>query len=170
MGQAELKSFGFAKRHVLLVSTQQMIVLMLFNERAAFSMQEMSDASGLPLEQVKRCVQALSAARHRILAPRRDGAATGAKLTPHTPFVVNAALKSNKMRIKVGVIASERRENVAQSKATRTVIAEDRKHVIDASIVRIMKSRRRFDHNSLISEVTKQIKARFLPDPMFIKV
>lgn len=32
-----------------------------------------------------------------------------------------------------------------------------------------MKSRQRLNHNELITEATKQLSSRFLPDPLFIK-
>lgn len=45
----------------------------------------------------------------------------------------------------------------------------DRKPQIEAAIVRIMKSRRVLDHNSIVAEVTKQLQSRFLPNPVMIK-
>jgi cullin 3 len=39
----------------------------------------------------------------------------------------------------------------------------------EAAVVRVMKSRKVLDHNSLIAEVTKQLGTRFVPDPPFIK-
>ena len=46
---------------------------------------------------------------------------------------------------------------------------EDRKPQIEAAIVRIMKSRKRLGHNELIGEVTRQLAARFLPQPQVVK-
>ena len=40
---------------------------------------------------------------------------------------------------------------------------------IEAAIVRIMKARRVLDHNSIVTEVTRQLSARFLPNPNVIK-
>ena len=48
-------------------------------------------------------------------------------------------------------------------------VEEDRKPQIEAAIVRIMKSRKTLDHNSMITEVTRQLAARFVPNPNDIK-
>jgi len=46
---------------------------------------------------------------------------------------------------------------------------EDRKAVVEAAIVRVMKARRVLDHNSIVAEVTQQLINRFIPSPAVIK-
>jgi cullin 3 len=48
-------------------------------------------------------------------------------------------------------------------------VDEDRRHMIEAAIVRIMKARKSFAHVQLIEEVTKQLSSRFRPNPLIIK-
>ena len=48
-------------------------------------------------------------------------------------------------------------------------VEEDRRHLVEASIVRIMKARKTLDHNNLVAEVTRQLSIRFVPTPNFIK-
>ena len=40
---------------------------------------------------------------------------------------------------------------------------------IQACIIRIMKANKNMTHNDLVSETTRQLGARFQPDPMNIK-
>jgi cullin 3 len=42
--------------------------------------------------------------------------------------------------------------------------------IVEAAIVRIMKTRKQMQHNNLISEVTKQMTGRFAPTPQLIKL
>lgn len=35
--------------------------------------------------------------------------------------------------------------------------------------MRIMKARKQMDHNTLVTEVTKQLSARFMPNPLVVK-
>jgi len=48
-------------------------------------------------------------------------------------------------------------------------VDEDRRHMVEAAIVKIMKTRRRIDHNSLVLESTKLLATKFNPDPVMIK-
>jgi cullin 3 len=48
-------------------------------------------------------------------------------------------------------------------------VDEDRKHMVEATIVKVMKTRRRIEHNALISECAKILSVKFNPDPMMIK-
>ena len=46
----------------------------------------------------------------------------------------------------------------------------DRRHAIDAAIVRTMKTRKSLAYNDLVIEVVSQLKQKFIPEPKMIKM
>lgn len=48
-------------------------------------------------------------------------------------------------------------------------VKEDRRHLCEATIVRVMKARKVITHNELIAEVTRQLRHLFFPQPQSIK-
>ena len=72
-------------------------------------------------------------------------------------FFVNDLFTSKLFRVKVNPITTKI-ENDPERHETRNKVDDDRKHVIDAAIVRIMKTRKSMTHTQLISEVQKKTK------------
>lgn len=61
------------------------------------------------------------------------------------------------------------KEDLADRQALQASVLEDRKLLLQASIVRIMKSRKTLDHTSLVGEVLTLTKTRFQPSVQLIK-
>jgi len=66
-------------------------------------------------------------------------------------------------------MAAARGESKEEREVTRQKVDEDRKHQIEAAIVRIMKARKTMEHSQLIAEVTQQLSSRFMPSPLITK-
>lgn len=61
-------------------------------------------------------------------------------------------------------MAAKQGESDPERKETRQKVDDDRKHEIEAAIVRIMKSRKKMQHNVLVAEVSQlTIVAFFIP-------
>ena len=58
-------------------------------------------------------------------------------------------------------VAQKQGETEPERKETRSKVQEDRRHEIEAAIVRIMKSRKEMAHNLLIAEVSTKMLIRF---------
>lgn len=64
------------------------------------------------------------------------------------------------------LVAAKQGESDPERKETRQKVDDDRKHEIEAAIVRIMKSRKMMQHNVLVAEVRNLVIShynRYLP-------
>ncbi|XP_065889217.1 cullin-3-like isoform X2 [Dysidea avara] len=153
------------KKHIIQVSTHQMCILDLFNTKSSITFQEMED-TGIPPKELIRALQPLAlgkpAQRVLLKSPK------GREIESTDVFVVNDQFTSKLHRVKIQAVAVKG-ETDPERKETKQKVEDDRKHEIEAAIVRIMKARKRSAHNVLVAECMEQLKARFLPSPMIIK-
>lgn len=63
-------------------------------------------------------------------------------------------LKQLKVVSFISAVAAKQGESDPERKETRQKVDDDRKHEIEAAIVRIMKSRKKMQHNVLVAEVS----------------
>jgi cullin 3 len=75
-------------------------------------------------------------------------------------FTINDSFTSKLFRVKISPIVAKI-ESDPERQETRNKVDDDRKHVIDAAIVRIMKTRKMMTHTQLIAEVNKFIQFFF---------
>ncbi|XP_037957132.1 cullin-3 isoform X2 [Teleopsis dalmanni] len=156
------------RKHILQVSTYQMCVLMLYNNREVLTYEDIQQETDIPEKELVRALQSLSMGKpaQRLLV--RNSKTKTKDIDPTDEFYVNDAFVSKFTRVKIQTVAAKG-ESEPERKETRGKVDEDRKHEIEAAIVRIMKARKRMAHNLLVSDVTSQLKSRFLPSPVFIK-
>lgn len=167
LGTAEIVGrFGGGSRVVDLysVSAYSMCILMLFNEKDCLSYREIEQATHIPEKELIRHLQSLSLGKHRVLRkePREK------EVKPDDKFHFNNDFTSRNRRIKMQVISAQK-ETEGERNQTKCRVDDDRRPVIDTVIVRIMKHRKRLEHNLLMSEVTMQLASRFEPNPQDIK-
>ncbi|CEP08220.1 hypothetical protein [Parasitella parasitica] len=164
MGSADIRAHFKKGKHLLNVSTYAMIVLILFNTYDTLSWDDIKNHTQIADQDLKRTLQSLACAKYRILTK----SSKGRDILADDTFSFNNDFTSNMARIKIQALASKV-ENDGERKNTQDKVDEERKHQIEASIVRIMKDRKLMEHNLLISEVTKQLSSRFMPSPVMIK-
>ncbi|GMT04619.1 hypothetical protein PENTCL1PPCAC_26793, partial [Pristionchus entomophagus] len=152
---------------ILQVNTHTMILLMRFNIRPKFTFEQLKADTQIPERDLQRCLQSLSMGKpaQRILL--RKG--KGKEIEDQDEFSVNDLYTSKLTRIRIQNITNKS-ETEPERKETRNKIDEDRKHEVEAAIVRIMKARKSLQHNDLVVEVTEQLQSRFKPDPILIKM
>lgn len=166
MGSADIKAtFGKGQKHELNVSTYQMCILMLFNSSDQLSYKEIEQATGIPASDLRRCLQSLACVKGKNVLRKEP---MSKDIAEDDAFFFNDKFTSKFVKVKIGTVAAQK-ESEPEKQETRQRVEEDRKPQIEAAIVRIMKSRRVLDHNNIVAEVTKQLQARFLPNPIVIK-
>lgn len=165
MGTAVLSAkFGNAPKE-LSVSTYQMCILMLFNNVDCLSYKEIEQATEIPPSDLKRCLQSLACVKGKNVLRKEP---MSKNIADDDSFFFNDKYTTKLFRVKIGTVVAQK-ESEPEKQETRQRVEEDRKPQIEAAIVRIMKSRRVLDHNNIVAEVTKQLQARFLPNPVVIK-
>ncbi|KAJ1267473.1 hypothetical protein BS78_07G058900 [Paspalum vaginatum] len=166
MGNADIKAtFGNGSKHELNVSTYQMCVLMLFNSSDVLTYREIEQSTAIPAADLKRCLQSLALVKGKQVLRKEP---MSRDIADDDSFCVNDKFTSKLFKVKIGTVVAQK-ETDPEKLETRQRVEEDRKPQIEAAIVRIMKSRRVLDHNSIMTEVTKQLQPRFLPNPVVIK-
>ncbi|XP_047986843.1 cullin-3-B isoform X1 [Leguminivora glycinivorella] len=155
-----------ARKHIIQVSTFQMCVLLLFNKRERLTYEEILNETDIPEKDLVRALQSLAMGKptQRVLIKQPKTK----DIEPAHHFYVNDAFTSKLHRVKIQTVAAKG-ESEPERKETRNKVDEDRKHEIEAAIVRIMKARKKMPHTLLVAEVTEQLRARFLPSPVVIK-
>lgn len=151
--------------------------VLAFEEGRELNYREIKELTGIPESDLKRQLQSIAVApRLRLLTK-----------TPMTKevndtdvFKLNDKFKSPSAKIKVLTVSSSTgatKQQVSTSKTeqeeeleeVQSNISEGRKAVVNAAIVRIMKSRQTISHNELVGELIKQLYNRFQPLTILIK-
>jgi cullin 3 len=185
-GQAELKaSFGTApnyRRHELCVSTYQMCILLLFNDADTLTLGQIRTKTQIPDSELRRHLISLSTPKHRILKKGSKGRGIS---SDQDAFTFNVEYTSKLKRVRIPLVkessvtkagdagsaanASASAAAAAADGSVPVAVEEDRRHLVEAAIVRIMKARKSLGHNELIAEVTRQLSVRFNASPQFVK-
>jgi cullin 3 len=83
-------------------------------------------------------------------------------------YYLNPGFKNSLFKIRLPVAHAKETKTNEKNEVTEKV-DEDRRHMVEATIVKVMKTRRRLDHNSLVAETSKILSQKFSPDPVMIK-
>ncbi|KAF8561072.1 hypothetical protein P879_02855 [Paragonimus westermani] len=153
------------RKYFLQVSTYQMEILMKFNRRSRYTFLELSSETNIPERELKRSLMSLALGRsnQRILCKEPKTR----EIENNDVFFVNDSFVSKHIKVKVQSITVK--ENEPERQETRTRVDENRRYVIEATIVRVMKARKTLGHGQLVVEVIEQLKSRFVPTPVMIK-
>ncbi|KAI9100405.1 Cullin [Phlyctochytrium arcticum] len=163
LGKAEIKS-NYVKLgktpYTLIVTNYQMGILLQYNSATSYTWEELLTSTGVAAEQLAGQIGTLVKAKILLVEGGKVGDA-------NTKYDLNMNFKSKKLRIKLDQPVKS--EQKAEADDTHKTIEEDRKMLIQAAIVRIMKTRKVMNHQTLMTEVISQLNARFKPKVPDIK-
>ncbi|QUC17781.1 uncharacterized protein UV8b_02022 [Ustilaginoidea virens] len=161
---------GKERRYEMNVPTYAMVVLLLFNELEdgdSLSFEEIQAKTNISTADLMRALTAIAVApKSRVLAKEPPTKAVKAG----DRFSFNSSFQSKTVRIKAPIInAVSKVEDTQERRNTEDKNNQTRAHIVDAAIVRIMKSRKELSHSQLVSEVVSQLVGRFKPEVSLIK-
>ncbi|CAK0760120.1 Cullin-1 [Coccomyxa viridis] len=143
----------------MVMSTTQAAVVLLFNSEDKLTFSEIRERANLPEEDLVRILHSLSCSKYKILAKEPPTKTPGKTDT----FSMNANFTDRMRRIRLPAPPTDERRKVMEN------VDQDRRHAIDAAIVRTMKSRKVLQHQQLVLEVVQQLQRMFQPDIKQIK-
>ncbi|KOM33528.1 hypothetical protein LR48_Vigan01g308400 [Vigna angularis] len=152
----------------LIVTTYQASALLLFNLSDRLSYSEIMTQLNLSDDDVIRLLHSLSCAKYKILIKEPN-----TKTISSTDyFEFNSKFTDKMRRIKGGIdkfCMQIPLPPVDEKKKVIEDVDKDRRYAIDASIVRIMKSRKVLGYQQLVVECVEQLGRMFKPDVKAIK-
>ncbi|XP_058455758.1 cullin-2 isoform X1 [Malaya genurostris] len=155
----ELKIMFVNRNYIVTMQTYQMAILLLFETTDSLGFKEIQDSMQLNQDTLKRHL--ISIIESKLL------------LADTEVLDVNSRISLNKnyvnRRTKFKITTSLQKETPQEIENTINSVDDDRKMYLQATIVRIMKSRKVLRHNALIQEILAQSKVCFAPNIGMIK-
>jgi len=153
-------------------SGYQIGVLLQFNQTDAFTFKDLHVATQLNENVLAATLRTLLKTKVLLSYPKVDDPDKDAVDSATLSFSLNTLYKSPKGRMKVNInvpVKSEAQVEKGGPDDTMSHVVEERKLLMQAAIVRIMKARKKLRHMHLISEVVEQLQSRFKPQIPLIK-
>ncbi|RZC52484.1 hypothetical protein C5167_020916 [Papaver somniferum] len=159
LGTCNLNGKFDPKTMELIVTTYQASALLLFNSSDKLSYSEIMTQLNLTDDDIVRLLHSLSCAKYKILTKEPSTKS----ISSTDVFEFNSNFTDKMRRIKIPLPPVDEKKKVIED------VDKDRRYAIDASIVRIMKSRKVLGHQNLVMECVEQLGRMFKPDFKAIK-
>ncbi|KAL7750061.1 ubiquitin ligase (cullin) of SCF [Sorochytrium milnesiophthora] len=142
--------------YTVTLSMYQMGILLQYNNALSYTFEELLENTKLDEAILSGYLSMFVKAKFLLLAP--SDAPVG---SPKTSYTLNTDYKNKKIRMNLNMpLKMEQKQEVED---THKNVEEDRKVLIQAAIVRVMKARKTIKHVGLVQEVIELLKSRFKP-------
>ncbi|KRX02579.1 Cullin repeat-like-containing domain [Pseudocohnilembus persalinus] len=147
---------NFDKKYTFVVSLEQAVVLFLFNEKPEWTYEEIGEKLQIEdKDQLKEILISLFAMKStQQILKKLTGEPK--KFQGQDVFAVNNDYTNKKIRVKVNTV--QKKETQEQINNVMQRVLSDRQYVIDASIVKIMKLKKKLTHQELSQEIFLDLK------------
>ncbi|KAG2358657.1 hypothetical protein BDR07DRAFT_1452647 [Suillus spraguei] len=163
LGIATVKARFAAGPKDLTVSLYQAVVLLLFNKETEIGYRHILEETRMDDGELRRTLQSLACANKKVLKKRP----VGKDVNDTDVFYFNAEFTDP--RAKVHINSIQAKETAEENQRTQSHIEGDRKHYLDAAIVRIMKAKKELLYELLKNETIDAVKSHFVPQVSVIK-
>ncbi|MCO5589939.1 hypothetical protein L7F22_043908 [Adiantum nelumboides] len=147
LNKNEMKTTYLSQKLIFQTSAYQTAILLQYNTTDELSQDDLMKGTGLEESIIKPILNLLTKAK--------------VLLNEGSTYKLNKDFKSKKLRVNLNLPL--RTEQKAESSDVMKNVDEDRKLLLQATIVRIMKARKQLRHAQLIQEVVQQVQSRFQP-------
>uniref|UniRef100_A0A7I4YFK4 CULLIN_2 domain-containing protein n=1 Tax=Haemonchus contortus TaxID=6289 RepID=A0A7I4YFK4_HAECO len=163
--RGEIYAFGFGKKYVFTTTTAQMAVLLLFNDSVEYSIGSLLSSLGMDKKTLSQVL--VSLVKNDVLKSS-EGLDASSEAKDNVVISLNQSYSNKKIKVDLSKMVM-RTDTKQETETVQKNVDEDRKSVINACIVRIMKTRKRISHSQLMTEVLQQLSARFKPSVEMVK-